>query len=152
MTHPEKITEFRFLKVNYESLVDFCQTMDYLRCSPSFHNLPQYDCVIVNTTTGVFFVRLLFLFTCDINNTPYPIALVRPYDAPVGRRLQKDKHMKFWRVRQRGTVSEFILAESIIRGVALAPDPTTVGDFLVMDTIDSDIFLRMKQMHLAAGH
>ncbi|KAG2081487.1 hypothetical protein BD769DRAFT_1657222 [Suillus cothurnatus] len=91
---------FRFLKVNYESLVDFCQTTDYL----------------------------------------------------FRRRLQKDKHMKFWRVRQRGTVSEFILAELIIRGVALAPDPTTVGDFLVMDTIDSDIFLCMKQMHLAAGH
>ncbi|KAG1867364.1 hypothetical protein F4604DRAFT_1881653 [Suillus subluteus] len=146
MTHPKKITEFRFLKVNYESLVDFCQTMDYLRCSLSFHNHPQYNLF--------FFAQLLFLFTCDINSTPYPIALVRPYDAPVGRRLQKDKHLKFWRVRQqpRETASEFILAESIIQGVALAPDPTTVGDFLVMDTIDSDIFLRMKQMHLAAGH
>ncbi|KAG2033410.1 hypothetical protein BDR03DRAFT_872154, partial [Suillus americanus] len=162
MTHPEKITEFRFLKVNYESLVDFCQTTvsyfsfttDYLHCSPSFHNLPRYDCVIVNTTTGVFFARLLFLFTCVINNTPYYITLVWPYDAPVRRRLQKDKHLKFWRVRQqpRETASEFILAESIIRGVALTPDPTTVGDFLVMDTIDGDIFLCMKQMHLAAGH
>ncbi|KAG1884129.1 hypothetical protein F4604DRAFT_1878866 [Suillus subluteus] len=154
MTHSEKITEFRFLKVNYESLVDFCQTTDYLRCSLSFHNFPRYDCIIINTTTGVFFAQLLFLFTCNVNSTPYPIALVRPYDAPVGRRLQKDKHLKFWHVRQqpRETASEFILAESIIRGVALAPDPTTVGDFLVMDTIDSDIFLRMKQMHLAAGH
>ncbi|KAG1847174.1 hypothetical protein DFJ58DRAFT_663429 [Suillus subalutaceus] len=102
----------------------------------------------------VFFARLLFLFTCVINNTPYPITLVWPYDAPVGRRLQKDKHLKFWHVRQqpRETASEFILAELIIRGVTLAPDPTTVGDFLVMDTIDGDIFLHMKQMHLAAGH
>lgn len=152
MTHPEKITEFWFLKVNYESLVDFCQTTDYLCCSLSFHNLPRYDCVIVNTTTGVFFAWLLFLFTCDINNTPYPIALVCPYDAPVGRHLQKDKHLKFWHVRSREMDSEFILAESIIQGVALTPDPTTVGDFLVMDTVDSDIFLCMKQMHLAAGH
>ncbi|KAG1864088.1 hypothetical protein C8R48DRAFT_672801 [Suillus tomentosus] len=93
MLPSDKIIEFQFLKVNYESLVDFCQAMDYLHCSPRFHNLPQYDCVIVNTVT-----------------------------------------------------------ESIIQGVALAPDPTIPGDFLVMDTIDSDIFLRMKQMHLAAGH
>ncbi|KAG1726420.1 uncharacterized protein EDB91DRAFT_1239645 [Suillus paluster] len=168
ITDPEKITEFRshlwlaslgyynirFLKVNYESLVDFRQTTDYLRCSPSFHNLPRYDCVIVNTTAGVFFARLLFLFTCVIHDTFYPIALVHPNDAITGRRLQKDKHLKFWRVRSqpRETASEFILAESIIRGVALAPDLTTAGDFLVMDTVDSDIFLHMKQMHLAARH
>lgn len=154
MTKTEQIIEFRFLKVNYESLVDFRQTTDYLRCSPRFHNLPRYDCVIVNTTTGVFFARLLFLFTCNVNDTSYPIALVCPYDMPIGRRLQKDKHLKFWRVRsqQRETASEFILAESIIRGVALAPDPTIAGDFLIMDTVDSDIFLRMKKMHLAAGH
>ncbi|KAG0705638.1 hypothetical protein DFH29DRAFT_980865 [Suillus ampliporus] len=150
----DKITEFQFLKVNYESLVDFRQTTDYLCCSLSFHNLPQYDCVIVNTTTGVFFARLLFLFTCVINDTSYPIALVHPYDAPIGRHLQKDKHLKFLRVRSqpRETASEFILAESIIRGVALAPDHTIAGDFFVMDTVDSDIFLRMKQMHLAAGN
>jgi hypothetical protein len=51
-----------------------------------------------------------------------------------------------------GMVREFILAESIIWGVTLTPNPTTVGDFLIMDTINSDIFLRMKQMHLAARH
>ncbi|KAG2120420.1 uncharacterized protein F5147DRAFT_785151 [Suillus discolor] len=154
MLPSDEIIEFRFLKVNYESLVDFCQTTDYLRCSPRFHNLPRYDCVIVNTATGVFFARLLFLFTCNVNDTSYPIALVRSYDMPIGRCLQKDKHLKFWRVRlqPRETASEFILAESIIQGVALAPDPTIPGNFLIMDTVDSDIFLRMKQMHLAAGH
>ena len=149
-----KITEFRFLKVNYESLVDFCQTTDYLRCSPSLHNNARYDSVIVNAATGVFFARLLFLFTCVVNGTSYPIALIHPYDAPVGRRLQKDKHLGFWRVRSqpRATASEFILVETIIRGVALASDPTTAGDFLVIDSVDSDIFLRMKEMHCAAGH
>ncbi|KAG1801818.1 hypothetical protein EV424DRAFT_1474720 [Suillus variegatus] len=154
MLPSDEITEFRFLKVNYESLVDFRQTTDYLHCSPRFHNVPRYDCVIVNTATSVFFARLLFLFTCNVNVASYRIALVRPYDTPIGRRLQKDKHLKFWRVRSqpRETASEFILAESIIRGVALAPDPTIAGDFLIMDTVDSDIFLRMKKMRLAAGH
>ncbi|KAG1761220.1 hypothetical protein EV702DRAFT_1053130 [Suillus placidus] len=87
MTHPKKITEFQFLKVNYKSLVDFCQTMDYLCCSLSFHNLPRYDCVIVNTTT-------------------------------VRRRLQKDKHLKFWHVRQQPR-----------------------------EMANGDIFLRMKQIY-----
>ncbi|KAG1856136.1 hypothetical protein F4604DRAFT_1883164 [Suillus subluteus] len=127
MLPSDEVIEFRFLKVNYESLVDFRQTMDYLHCSPRFHNLLRYDCVIVNTTTGVLFAQLLFLFTCNVDDTSYPIALVRPYDAPIGR-------------------------QSIIRGVALAPNPTIPGDFLIMDTVDSDIFLCMKQMHLAARH
>ncbi|KAG1879905.1 hypothetical protein F4604DRAFT_1880040 [Suillus subluteus] len=109
--------------VNYESLVDFHQTTDYLHCSPSFHNLPRYD-------SGVFFARLIFLFTCIINDTSYLIAL-------------KDEHLNFWRVRSQPRETT---------RVALAPDPSTAGDFLVMDTVDSDIFLRMKHMHLAAGH
>ncbi|KAG1774375.1 hypothetical protein EV702DRAFT_1180794 [Suillus placidus] len=47
--------------------VDFCQTMDYFHCSPRFHSLPRYDCIIINTATGVFFAWLLFLFTCNVN-------------------------------------------------------------------------------------
>ncbi|KAG2050455.1 hypothetical protein BDR06DRAFT_983998 [Suillus hirtellus] len=114
MLPSDEIIEFQFLKVNYESLVDFCQTMDYLCCSPKFLLRP---CTKGRTDSeGLGFssctaplTRLLFLSTCNVNDTSYPIALVCSYDAPIGRRLQKDKHLKFWHVR-----SEFILAESII--------------------------------------
>jgi hypothetical protein len=104
--------------------------------------------------TGVFFAWLLFLFICNVNDTSYPVTLIHSYNTPIGRHLQKDKHLKFWHVgsQPRETASEFILAESIIQGVTLAPNPTIPGDFLIMDTVDSDIFLHMKQMHLAAGH
>ncbi|KAI6009909.1 hypothetical protein BKA83DRAFT_4133141 [Pisolithus microcarpus] len=33
----DKLREFQYLKVNYESCVDWKVTMDYLRCNPNFH-------------------------------------------------------------------------------------------------------------------
>jgi hypothetical protein len=37
-----KVTEHQFLKVNFESIIDWRITTDYLQCSPSFHNFARY--------------------------------------------------------------------------------------------------------------
>ncbi|OCH88040.1 hypothetical protein OBBRIDRAFT_805630 [Obba rivulosa] len=37
------IWEYRYMKVNYESKVDWCICTDYLRCNPSFYSRPRYD-------------------------------------------------------------------------------------------------------------
>ncbi|KAG1874972.1 hypothetical protein F4604DRAFT_2009023 [Suillus subluteus] len=149
----ETVTEHRFIKVNYESIVDWRTTTDYLRCSPSFHNFPRYDCVIIQAQAGVIFGRLLMLFTCVVDGRTHPVALVHPYDAPVGQRSLTDNHFQFWRVRERPRISsEFFSVHSIIRGAALAEDHSVRGDYLVIDTIDTDMFLRMKSMHKSAGH
>jgi len=153
--HPnDMITEFRFLKVQYESMVDWRQYTDYLRCSPKFYNAERHDCVIVKTEAGVIFARLILMFdyTISSSDSQYPTALIHPFDASVGRRLRKDKHFDFWRVKPQPRASScFISMRSIIRGAALAQDPAT-GDFLVIDTIDNDMFLRMKKLHAEAGH
>ncbi|KAG2158730.1 uncharacterized protein EDB93DRAFT_1290809 [Suillus bovinus] len=149
----ETVTEHRFVKVNYESIVDWRTATDYLRCSPSFHNFPRYDCIILQTQARVIFGRLLMLFTCVVDGQTHPVALVHPYDALVGQHSLKDKHFQFWRVHQRPRISsEFFSVHSIIRGAALAEDHSIQGDYLVIDTIDTDMFLRMKVMHKSAGH
>ncbi|KAG2160202.1 uncharacterized protein EDB93DRAFT_1261699 [Suillus bovinus] len=134
----ETVTEHCFVKVNYD---------------PSFHNFPRYDCVILQTQAGVIFGHLLMLFTCVVDGQTHPVALVHPYDALVGQRSLKDKHFQFWRVRQRLRISsKFFLVHSIIHGAALAEDHSIQGDYLVIDTIDTDMFLCMKVMHKSAGH
>ncbi|KAG2345160.1 hypothetical protein BDR05DRAFT_975302 [Suillus weaverae] len=139
----ETVIEHRFIKVNYESIVD----------CPLFHNFPRYDCVILQTQARVIFGHLLMLFTCVVDGQTHPVALVHPYDAPVGQCSLKDKHFEFWRVRKRPRISsEFFSVHSIIRGAALAEDHSVQGDYLVIDTIDTDMFLRMKLMHKSAGH
>ncbi|KAG1749387.1 hypothetical protein EDD22DRAFT_981848 [Suillus occidentalis] len=147
----DKITECRFLKVNYESLVDWRLHTDYLRCSPKFFNAARFDCVFIQTEAKVIFGRLLFLFECIVGDITLSLALIHPFDAPTGVRLRKDKHLNIYRVRARPRAqAEFFSVRSIIRGALLVLDGST--DYLVVDTVDSDMFIRVKELHLAAGH
>ncbi|KAI6143304.1 hypothetical protein BKA82DRAFT_4331247 [Pisolithus tinctorius] len=115
----EKITEFCFVKVNFESTVDWCQYMDYLRCHPNFHGRPHYDCMLIKTQQKDIW----------------------------------DKHLNFWRVCEQPCMSsEIISVHSIIRGALLYPDHMRPGEYLVVDTVDTDMFLCVQMMHKAAGH
>ncbi|KIK46880.1 hypothetical protein CY34DRAFT_21734 [Suillus luteus UH-Slu-Lm8-n1] len=144
----DKITEYRFLKVNYESLVDWRVSTDYLRCSPMFHGLPRNDFVILQTEASVIFAQLLMVFTCMVGDVQYPIVLTLPYDQPVGARPRKDKDFDFWRVKAKPRVSaEFFSVQSIIRGCVLVEDSSRPNEALVVDTLDTDTFLRIKEIH-----
>ncbi|KAG1816991.1 hypothetical protein EV424DRAFT_1624504 [Suillus variegatus] len=137
------ITTCRLLRVNYESMVDWRQHTDYLRCNPQFFNAPRFDCVFIQTKQNVILGRLLLLFECPVGNNVFPLALIHPYDAPTGTRLRKDKHLNLLR-------AEFFSIRSIIRGALLVHDENL--DYFIVDTVDTDMFLRVKAMHLQAGH
>ncbi|KAG1903490.1 uncharacterized protein F5891DRAFT_946968 [Suillus fuscotomentosus] len=145
------ITTCRLLRVNYESMVDWRQYTDYLRCNPKFFNAPRFDCVFIQTNQKVILGRLLLLFECPVGDNVFPLALVHPYDAPIGVRLRKDKHLNLLRVRAKPRAqAEFFSTRSIIRGALLVHDENL--DYFVVDTVDTDMFLRVKEMHLQAGH
>ncbi|KAG1758596.1 hypothetical protein EDD22DRAFT_981351 [Suillus occidentalis] len=140
----DKITEFHFLKVNYESMVDWQQHTDYLHCSPQFFGAPCFNCIFIHMTPmKVIFGHLLFLFECTVGKHTFPLALVHPYDAPTGICLRKDKNFNLFR-------SQFFSVKSIICGALLMPDGPS--DYLVVDTVDTDMFVHMREMHLKAGH
>lgn len=147
-----QVTEHRYIKVNFESKVDWCQYTDYLRCSPSFHGHTRHDCVILRTQQCDIFGRLLFLFTCSVDGEVFPLALVQPHNAGIpGQRPTKDKHLGFWRVREQPrAATEIFSVQSIVRGALLYPDNARHGEYLVIDTIDTDMFLRVQEMHEAA--
>ncbi|KAG2134077.1 hypothetical protein DEU56DRAFT_950207 [Suillus clintonianus] len=84
LTASDMITEYQFLKVNFESFVDWRVSTDYLRCAPTFHGSPRYDCVILQTDTRIIFGKLMLIFTCTVGEVQYPITLILPYDRPVG--------------------------------------------------------------------
>jgi hypothetical protein len=61
--------EFHFLKVNYESMVNWQQHTDYLCCSPQFFGTPHFDCVFIcMTPMDVIFGWLLFLYALPETN------------------------------------------------------------------------------------
>jgi hypothetical protein len=102
---------------------------------------------LISTVDGVMFAQLLLLFVCTVESTVYHLALVHPFDAPTGTLHRKDKDLNLHRVRERNRdSSEFVSVNSIIRGALLADDSEKEGDKLVVDIIDTDMFLRMKEL------
>ena len=100
---------------------------------------------MVKTEGQPFFARLISVFHCSVGETEVSLALIHPYDVGIGVRYRRDIDLGLWRVRAKPrSSSEFIFVHTIIRGAALASDPETAGDYFVVDTIDTDMFLRMK--------
>ncbi|KAG2133578.1 uncharacterized protein EDB93DRAFT_1242820 [Suillus bovinus] len=106
------IREHCFLKVHYESTVDWKQTTDYLRCTPGFHGQPRYDCALIQLAQEVsVFVRLVFIFSCQLLDVgSFEFALVQPFTAGIGasRRLDRDLRLTHVKAVPRAS-SIFIL-------------------------------------------
>jgi hypothetical protein len=115
--------EYRYLKANYESTVDWHTAEDYLRCSPSFHGHLWQDFVIVQRPEGqIMFAQILLVFKFTFANVEYSLALVQPYNKPIAShsRPKKDCDLGFLQVRSAAhTSSDFIFVDSIVRGALL---------------------------------
>ncbi|KAI0369554.1 hypothetical protein BV20DRAFT_1078292 [Pilatotrama ljubarskyi] len=142
------ITELRYARVDYSSRVTWKLATDHLRCNPTWHgNQGRWDHVIYNIDDAtVGFAQLLFIFVIIFNGVQYPTALVRGYDiVPTTRRSRLDRDLGLCRVRQRFGPPDFIPITSIIRGAFVVPDFETRGDAFVVDSVDGDMFLRLRQ-------
>ncbi|THU83800.1 hypothetical protein K435DRAFT_822896 [Dendrothele bispora CBS 962.96] len=129
----EKIQPYKLLKIDYESLENW-----------HFHDQPRHDFVIFKTELGPVFAQLCYVFTCTIEDMIYPIALVHAYKR-ISRALQLDKDFGYLRLR-REKQSESISVRSIIRGAVVinASNEPTLYEVLLMDVLDSDMFLRIN--------
>ena len=135
------------LKVTYRSLVDWKYKTDYLHCSPNFHGQARYDFLITETAEKPFFAQLLFLFACTVNSTHYPLALVLPFDAPIGVPTALDHHLQLYCVHsQSQTKAEFISVKSIIHGCVIVTDPTKPEHGVILDVLDTDMFLQVRSI------
>jgi hypothetical protein len=141
-----KIVEFQYLEINYESTVDWKLTTDRLRCNKSFFGSERYDHVIVQTVDGHFFAQLLHLFRVTVGTESHALAYVASYCKPSGSIRRKDKDLGLYRLQLRAKPYEIISLESVVRGALLVPDPDNSEEYLVVDTVDSDMFLRMKSL------
>ncbi|KAI5993201.1 hypothetical protein EDD15DRAFT_2388095 [Pisolithus albus] len=142
-----EIREYRYLKVNYESLADWKVTTDHLRCSPSFYGQPRYDCALIQLTESeTVFVRLISIFTCDIPDIgSISLAFVQPLTAKIGGIRRIDVNFRLTRVKAVPRSNPiFIPIQSIIRGAVVVPDPSHSSEFWVVNHIDADMFLRME--------
>ena len=132
-------------------MVDLSIGQDLLRCNPDFWGRPRYDYVIVNLSPrGQTFAKLISLFMCTVGICVHPLALVqsldhRPRSGPVWD-IDKKLSLHRWNLRPQSRC-EIIPVRSIVRGALLIPDANYSGDHFVVDTVDTDMFLRIKHMH-----
>ncbi|KAH9170626.1 hypothetical protein EDB89DRAFT_1853308 [Lactarius sanguifluus] len=142
-----KLTEYRSMKVCYESKVDWQQYLDYLYCNSNFHNQERRDFVILKTTTGFIFAQLLFIFTCSVAGKSHPICLTHPLDAPMGQPRIKDRSLRLHHLRSKNS-TEFFFVRSIVRGAPLIQAFDNPDDYFVMDVVDhsGDLFIRCEEI------
>ena len=129
-------------------MVTWRMETDHLRCNPSFHHKPRYDYVILNTEDKPIFGQLILVFSITIGKIKYPLTLVQPFDALVEPK-EKDKVAGLYRLQiQQRDKSEIFSVASIICGAVLVKDFDEEDEYLIMDILDSDMFLRIKALDL----
>lgn len=150
-----KVTMYRFLKVQYVSLEDSQIATDFIRFYPSFHGRPRYECALVQVADGKFMIaRILTVFDVVHNTKKIQYALVLPMDAANRRGAiyrpnnQRCSNLKFKQLRSRELKESMLISTSyIIRGAFMVQDWGARGvddQFIVMDYVDPDFFLRMR--------
>ncbi|KIJ38584.1 hypothetical protein M422DRAFT_176350 [Sphaerobolus stellatus SS14] len=133
------LTPYQCLYLTYMSVEDWREKTDILRCNPSFHNSPRYDCVVINTNP-VTFGRLEYVFSCkDAEGQKCDLALVRKFEDSCWRPKTKWEGCRVLREKEYG----FVLLKYLIRGCHLIPtldkDKST---YYVNDLVDNDAFIR----------
>lgn len=133
--------------MTYNSLVDWTPSTDYVCCNPKFHGHPRYDFVIANLGRGLVFAQLVFVFTCKVSGQNYRLALVQPLSKPsraTAKEADRVASIHRWHARDRKSC-EVIPLDCIVRGALLVKDTKYKGDYFVIDTLDGDMYLRVKQ-------
>ena len=134
-------------------MVDWSTQADLLRCNPKFHGSQRYDFLITDLgpPQGLVFAKLVCLFTCTSGTRVHPLALVQVlgYQPRTGSVRDIDRKLSIfrWSLRARNRC-EIISIRTIVRGALLIQDAKYSGDYFVVDAVDTDMFLQVKQMRL----
>ena len=59
---------------------------------------------------------------------------------------RKDKDLGLYRLRLKANQYEIISLESVVRGALIVPDVNNPEESFVVDTVDTDMFLQMKNL------
>lgn len=127
-------------------MVDWRLSTDRLRCNESFFGCERHDHALVKAEHGHFFVHLLHLFQVTVGTQSHDLAYVEVYCRPSGSIRRKDRDLGLYRLRLKANRYEIISLESVVRGALIVPDNDNPEEYLVVDTIDTDMFLRMKAL------
>jgi hypothetical protein len=137
-----KIAVYKTLRIRYQSMEDFRECEDLLRCNESFHGHRRFDSAIINATDFQY-ARFELLFRCHTpSGTAHDLALVRTF------RRSSWKPRTVWAgctVLEAGQAT-LVSLEYLTRG-ALVVDTDLENlqgkHYYLDDVVDNDMFLRL---------
>ncbi|GJE85101.1 hypothetical protein PsYK624_011780 [Phanerochaete sordida] len=141
------IVECRLVEVDYESVITWRAAKDLLRCSPSFYNEPRYDSIMFHdfeNTTAL--AQLVFPFVVQLDSGERePMLLIQPTTEEKRRDMDRDLGLYPYLMKTRDKC-RIIPLISLIRGAVLYKDASRTSHYFAVDTLDSDMFIRMKSV------
>ncbi|KAF6744588.1 hypothetical protein DFP72DRAFT_1078429 [Ephemerocybe angulata] len=164
-----RVSVYRYVKVDYASYENSETATDFLRMNQSFHGRQRYDFGLFSIYGGNYIIgQLIAVLGVHVNDIEYLVAIILPCDEPLTggtaqerreRTAQKhrDRALGFHRVRRRPRKQDSVavLARTLVRRALMVPD---FGDslhndeFLVVDVVDADMWLRMKSISGLISH
>ncbi|KAF8804429.1 hypothetical protein BYT27DRAFT_7106963 [Phlegmacium glaucopus] len=151
---PEEAVQMRFeddiyaqrykcVVLKYQSLEDWTEGTDFMRCNPKFHGRKRFDCVIIHDDAPKLSVaRLCDLFRCWLpSGNTLDIALIHRLSS------SKWKPKTMWdgcRVLDEEIDTTLVQMDYLLRGALVCPvsDRAEEKSHYFMDSVDPDIFLR----------
>ncbi|KAJ7090711.1 hypothetical protein C8R44DRAFT_835939 [Mycena epipterygia] len=140
---PDEIKRYRCIRLRYQSLEDWTEEIDILRCNPRFFNNRRYDYVLVNDGPNDLTVaHLVELLRCKLpDGSVHDIALVNMLKP--SKWVPKTK----WagcRVYEEKVSTQFVMLKYLVRGAHMIPvfDANKSSLTYFNDLIDGDMFLR----------
>lgn len=146
---------YRFLKVKYVSLEDSQVATDFIRFNPSFYGRVRYECALIDAPDGKYMIaRIVSVFDIVFEDKKLQYALVIPMDAPVRRgtghrtNTKRCKDLQFKQLRSRNPSNSILVSTAhIVRSAHMVQDwgaNQETDQYIVMDYVDPDFFLRMR--------
>ncbi|KAJ7264829.1 hypothetical protein C8J57DRAFT_1436238 [Mycena rebaudengoi] len=141
---PEDLVQpYKLAYVLYQSVEDWRRRRDIIRCSPSFHSRPRYDCLLYSSDRpGMAFARARAFLRCNMaTGRQIDLVLVNMFSR------SKWKPNTLWdgcQVHEEGKEYEILLMDYVVRGALLTParDSGKPDLHFLVDTVDADMFLR----------
>jgi hypothetical protein len=139
-----QVQSFKCLYIRYQSVEDWTEARDILRCNPDFHGHERYDCVIINDDRPeTTVVRLRSLLRCRLSSGKVvDMALVHAFTR------DNWKPYTMWdncQIRAEANGSSFVLMDYVVRGALMCPVfDSNARLHYVMDTTNGDLLLRVN--------
>ncbi|KAF8798517.1 hypothetical protein BYT27DRAFT_7122716 [Phlegmacium glaucopus] len=137
------VQRYKCVVLKYQSVEDWTEGTDIMRCNPKFHGRRRYDCVIIhNDARKLSVARLCDLFRCWLpSGKIIDLSLVRCFSC------SKWKPRTMWdgcRVLDEESDTILVQMDYLLRGALVCPvsERAKEKSHYFIDSVDPDIFLR----------